>query len=108
MPYEPGVLDVCKARSKTFEYDRAASSRKPSRIIRIEAVWQAVAPHSRVADGGALLAFYNDPAKRALMKPEAIYEVESGLKLIGLRHYCRISRCAPNGIRRCGSFLREI
>jgi amidase len=28
-----------------------------------------------------LLAFYNDPAKRALMKPEAVFEVESGLKL---------------------------
>ena len=31
--------------------------------------------------GGNLLAYYNDPAKRALMKPEAIFEVESGLKL---------------------------
>jgi amidase len=31
--------------------------------------------------GGSLLAYYNDPAKRALLKPEAIFEVESGLKL---------------------------
>ncbi len=31
--------------------------------------------------GGTLLPFYRDPAKRALMKPEAVWEVESGHKL---------------------------
>ena len=31
--------------------------------------------------GGSLLAYYNDPEKRALLKPEAVFEVESGLKL---------------------------
>jgi hypothetical protein len=30
---------------------------------------------------GLFSPFYNDPAKRALMKPEAVFEVESGLKL---------------------------
>ncbi len=28
-----------------------------------------------------MLAYYNNPAQRALLKPEAIFEVESGLKL---------------------------
>jgi amidase len=27
------------------------------------------------------LGFYNDQAKRALLKPEAIYEIETGLEL---------------------------
>jgi amidase len=31
--------------------------------------------------GGALLAYYNDPSKRAMLKPEAIFEIEMGLKL---------------------------
>jgi amidase len=31
--------------------------------------------------GGNLLDYYQDPAKRALLKPEALFEVESGLKL---------------------------
>jgi len=31
--------------------------------------------------GGAILALYGDPARRALLKPEAIYEVERGLAL---------------------------
>ena len=47
----------------------------------IEAVWRACLQLRAWQSGGELLAFYNDPAKRALMKPEAIYEVESGLKL---------------------------
>jgi amidase len=32
-------------------------------------------------NGGALLPYYQDPAKRALLKPEAVFEIESGLKL---------------------------
>ena len=37
---------------------------------------------ARRQSGGAILDLYNDPAKRALMKPEAIFEVESGLRLM--------------------------
>ena len=39
-------------------------------MLRIRG-WQA---------GSALFGFYEDPAKRALLKPEAIYEIELGLK----------------------------
>jgi amidase len=35
----------------------------------------------RSAQGGGLLALYQDPAKHALLKPEAIYEIETGLQL---------------------------
>jgi amidase len=47
----------------------------------IDAVWRACLQLRAWQAGSALLAFYNDPAKRARMKPEAIFEVESGLKL---------------------------
>jgi amidase len=47
----------------------------------IEAVWRACLHLRGWQAGNALLAFYNDPAKRSLMKPEAIFEVESGSKL---------------------------
>src|SRR2546422_2690682 len=30
--------------------------------------------------GASMLAYYNDPAKRSLLKPEAIFEVETGLR----------------------------
>ena len=39
-------------------------------MIRLRA-WQT---------GSSLLAFYQDPVKRALLKPEALYEIEIGLK----------------------------
>ena len=44
-------------------------------------MWRAFVRLRAWQTGGTLLAYYNDPAKRALMKPEAIFEVESGLKL---------------------------
>ena len=42
---------------------------------------------ARLAVRLALKALYNDPAKRALMKPEALFEVESGQKLSAYEIY---------------------
>jgi amidase len=79
-PYEPGVLDVCKRALKVFEkfgcvVEEACPDYPP------DAVWRAVLQIRGWQQGGAILGFYNDPAKRALLKPEAIYEIEAGLKL---------------------------
>ena len=80
LPFEPGVLDVCRGALETFEsMGCVIEEAQPS--YSIEAVWRACLRLRAWQSGGALLAFYNDPAKRALMKPEAIFEVESGLKL---------------------------
>ena len=80
LPFEPGVLDVCKAALKTFE-SMGCIVEEAQPNYPIDAVWRAWLQLRAWQAGGALLAFYNDPAKRALMKPEAIFEVESGLKL---------------------------
>ena len=78
-PCEPGVLDVCNDALKVFEslgcVVEAAIPDYP-----LEAVWRAVQRLRGWHTGGALLAHYNDPAKRALIKPEAIFEIETGLK----------------------------
>jgi amidase len=80
LPYEAGVLEVCEAALKTFEaIGCVVEEAQPD--YPIDAVWRAFVRLRAWQTGGTLLAFYNDPAKRALMKPEAIYEVESGLKL---------------------------
>jgi amidase len=80
LPFEPGVIDLCRTALKTFEalgctVEEAAPDFPVDRIfpawIKLRA-WQS---------GGNLYDFYKDPAKRALMKWEAQYEVESGLKL---------------------------
>ncbi len=80
VPYEAGVLDVCMAALKVFEsIGCVVEEAQPD--YPIEAVWHAFVRLRAWQTGGTLLAFYKDPAKRALMKPEAIYEVESGFKL---------------------------
>ena len=80
LPYEPGVLEVCRGALKAFEsLGCVVEEAQPD--YSIEAVWQAWRRLRAWQSGGELLALYNDPAKRALMKPEAIYEVETGLKL---------------------------
>ena len=80
LPYEPGVLEVCKGALKTFEaMGCTVDEAQPD--YSIDAVWRAWLQLRAWQSGGAILAYYKDPAKRALMKPEAIFEVESGLKL---------------------------
>ena len=80
LPFEPGILDVCKAALKTLE-SMGCIVEEAQPDYPIEAVWRACLQLRGWQAGSALLAFYNDPAKRSLMKPEAIFEVESGSKL---------------------------
>jgi amidase len=80
LPYQPGVLDMCEEALKTFEsIGCVVEEAQPD--FPLDAVWKAWRQLRAWQAGGALLAYYNDPAKRALLKPEAIFEVESGLKL---------------------------
>ncbi|KVN20594.1 amidase [Burkholderia stagnalis] len=79
---EPGVLARCEAGLATLreigcDVDAALPAFSPERIWRI---WLA---HRHFLSGGGLLAHYRDPARRALLKPEAIYEVEGLLALPG-------------------------
>ena len=80
LPFEPGVVDLCEEALKAFE--------------RIGCVVEAATPDYPMADlwedfgvlrswqtSTSLAPVYDDPAKRATMKPEAIWEVERGLAL---------------------------
>jgi amidase len=78
VPYESGVLELCERALKIFEaIGCAVEVAQPD--YPIESVWRAWLRLRAWQSGGALLAYYNDPSKRALMKPEAIFEVETGL-----------------------------
>ena len=79
-PCEPEVLEVCKSALQTFE-SIGCEVEEAVPDYPLDAVWHAVMKLRAWQAGSGLLAFYNDPAKRALLKPEVIYEVESGLKL---------------------------
>lgn len=81
-PCEPGVLDVCKAAAKSLEglgchVDEAHPK------FDFDTLWRATLRLRGWLEGGGLLAYYQDPAKRALLKPEAIFEVETGRQLSG-------------------------
>jgi len=83
IPYEAGVLDLCLNALKVFE-SLGCIVEDAAPDYSIDKVWQAWRQLRAWQNGGALLAHYRDPAKRALMKPESVFEVESGLKLSAL------------------------
>jgi amidase len=78
-PCEPGVLDVCKTALNRLEA-LGCSIETAVPDFDLEAVWQAVIKLRGWQQGSPLLGYYNDPAKRSLLKPEAVYEIEMGLR----------------------------
>jgi len=80
LPYEPGVLEVCTHALQVFE-SMGCIVEEAQPDYSLDAVWRAWLTLRAWQSGGSLLDDYNDPTKRALMKPEAIFEVESGMKL---------------------------
>ena len=80
LPMEPGILDLCRGALRVFEelgchVEEAVPDFDPERI------WQAWLPLRHWQVGAVWAAAYADPAKRALMKPEARWEIENGFKL---------------------------
>ena len=80
VPYEPGVLNTCERALKTFE-QLGCVVEQALPDFPIDTVWRAWLRLRAWQNGGTLLPYYQDPAKRALLKPEAVFEIESGLKL---------------------------
>ncbi len=79
-PCEPGVLETCRGALKTFErLGCEVEDAVPD--YPVEKVWQAFTRLRGWQQGGAIAGSYLNPAQRPLLKPEAIYEVETGLKL---------------------------
>jgi amidase len=78
-PCEPKILEVCGKAARSFE-SLGCIVEEAIPEFDLEAVWQAAIRLRAWQSGGPLLAFYRDPAKGALLKPEAVYEIETGLK----------------------------
>lgn len=78
---ETGILDLCQAALGLMEGAGAVvEPHVPS--FDMEALWQAFVTLRHFTSGSALKVHYDDPEKRALLKPEAIFEVEGGLDLL--------------------------
>ena len=80
LPYEPGVLELCEEALKTFEA-MGCTVEKAQPDYPVDSVWRAWLKLRAWQSGASLLMYYNEPTTRALLKPEAIFEVESGQKL---------------------------
>lgn len=86
LPLEPGILALCQAAFPHFEaigctVEEAQPDFEPERLWQTWLTWR----HWLMAD--ILNDFYQDPAKRELLKPEARWEVEGGLTLSGMDVY---------------------
>ncbi|MFK0688950.1 amidase [Mesorhizobium sp. IMUNJ 23033] len=80
LPVEAGILDLCEAALGRIA---GASFQSEALVpdVDFEALWQAFVTLRQASSGCALKAHYDDPAKRKLLKPEAVWEVEQALHL---------------------------
>jgi len=80
LPIEPGIPELCHAALRVLEgigcvVEESGLGFPPERM------WDSWITLRHWLVVGNLGALYADPAKRAQMKPEAVWEVEGGLKL---------------------------
>ncbi|PBB17291.1 amidase [Mesorhizobium sp. WSM4313] len=80
LPTEPGVLDLCEAALARFA-DASFHSEALVPDVDFEALWQAFVTLRQASSGCGLKVHYDDPAKRGLLKPEAVWEVEQAMRL---------------------------
>jgi amidase len=86
VPMAPGMLDLCLAGLRRLEV--AGCAIEPVALgIDHETIWSAFVRLRQGFLAGGMAALYADPAKRALLKPEAIWEVEQGQKLSAVGLY---------------------
>ncbi|WP_430869728.1 amidase, partial [Cupriavidus basilensis] len=80
LPMEPGILPLCEDALKAFPaFGVSVEAIKPP--FSPERLWKTWLVHRHFLVGNGMLAFYQDPAKRALLKTDAIWEIEGMLKL---------------------------
>ena len=86
LPFEDGILDLCEQGLK--ELGSLGCDVRPASIgFPPEEIWRSFMKLRQCLVSGKLIDLYRDPSKRALMKPEAIWEVESGLQATALDVY---------------------
>ena len=80
LPMETGMLDLCLGSLRRLESAGCVIEDASLGVSR-ERIWDSFVKLRSCIAAGSLGAFYADPAKRDLLKPEAIWEIENGLNL---------------------------
>lgn len=86
LPTEPGVLDTCRAALRHFT-DIGCTVDDALPAFDFESLWRAWLDLRSFSVAGANGALYENPEKRALLKPEALWEIERGRALSAMRVY---------------------
>jgi amidase len=77
---EPGILSLCEAALRQLE-DLGAVVEPLPPPFPAEKLWSAWVTLRAMLNAGAKRALAEDPARRALTKPETLWEIEQGLGL---------------------------
>jgi len=77
-PLEPGILDACEAALRQLE-DMGAVVEPLPPPFPAEQLWSSWVTLRAMLNAGGKRALAEDPAKRALTKPETIWEIEQGM-----------------------------
>lgn len=80
LPMEEGILDLCQNGLQTFR-DIGCEVDEAKLNYPMEQLWETWLTFRHWLVMGLAESLYKDPKKRPLLKPEAIWEVEGGLKL---------------------------
>ncbi|AZO27896.1 amidase [Mesorhizobium sp. M1B.F.Ca.ET.045.04.1.1] len=80
LPTEPGILELCESALARFS-DASFATEALVPDVDFEALWQAFVTLRQASSGCGLKAHYDDPEKRKLLKPEAVWEVEQAIRL---------------------------
>lgn len=79
-PMEPGILDSCEAALMQLQ-DLGATVEHMPPPFPAEKLWTSWVTLRAMLNAGGKRALAEDPAKRALTKPETLWEIEQGLGL---------------------------
>ncbi|MBN9070535.1 MAG: amidase [Rhizobiales bacterium] len=84
LPTETGLIALCETAVRRFE---AAGWEVDATVpaFDYEALWQAFIDLRHATSGSGLKPLYDDPEKRRLLKPEAVWEIEGALHLTAPR-----------------------
>jgi amidase len=86
LPTEPGVLETCRAALRNFAAI-GCTVEEAVPAFDFERLWRAWIDLRSFAVAGANGALWEDPAKRVLLKPEALWEIERGRALGAMQVY---------------------
>ncbi len=77
---EPGVLETCEGALEVLE--RLGAVVEPlAPPFPAERIWDAWVRLRAMLNGNSMRALYDDAGRRAVLKPEAVWEIEQGLGL---------------------------